>query len=184
VAQEERAQLKKAFDVFDQSRTGVIDPGDIHKMLESMKVNTRSDLVADLWAVLDQDKTNKITFEEFAPVYVNWHRYGLRQERKMLLDPQELDKVKGLFRTLDVSQTGWLSADEMNAAFDRLLGTELGPEDRNMIMRMFKAPAAERTMGPPSQPTACTRMTERLRLTERPAFRSYRRSTRAPPRKR
>ena len=101
--------------MFDQSKTGVINRGDIKKMLRHLGVDAEGDLVADLWAVLDQDKNNKITFEEFAPVYVNWYRYGLRQEQKLMLKPEELRQVHALFDRLDVSRTGWLSQAEMHA---------------------------------------------------------------------
>ena len=93
----------------------MINRGDIKKMLRHLGVDAEGDLVADLWAVLDQDKNNKITFEEFAPVYVNWYRYGLRQEQKLMLKPEELRQVHALFDRLDVSRTGWLSQAEMHA---------------------------------------------------------------------
>ena len=76
----------------------MINRGDIKKMLRHLGVDAEGDLVADLWAVLDQDKNNKITFEEFAPVYVNWYRYGLRQEQKLMLKPEELRQVRALVR--------------------------------------------------------------------------------------
>ena len=143
---QERATLRKAFDVFDHSKTGVINPGDITGMLAHLGVDTDSELVADLWAVLDSDKDNKITFEEFAPVYVNWHRYGLRQEQKLMLKPEELQKVHAVFDRLDVSRSGWLSQAEMDAAFEQLLGTEEGAGlvDRHMVVRMFKHAGGDR----------------------------------------
>ena len=143
---QERATLRKAFDVFDHSKTGVINPGDISAMLAHLGVDTDSELVADLWAVLDSDKDNKITFEEFAPVYVNWHRYGLRQEQKLMLKPEELQKVHAVFDRLDVSRSGWLSQAEMDAAFEQLLGTEEGAGlvDRHMVVRMFKHAGGDR----------------------------------------
>ena len=143
----ERATLRKAFDVFDQSKTGVINPGDITQMLRHLGVDTdNNDLVADLWAVLDRDKDNKITFEEFAPVYINWHRYGLRQEQKLMLKPEELQKVHAIFDRLDVSRSGWLSQAEMDTAFEQLLGTEEGAGlvDRHMVVRMFKHAGGDR----------------------------------------
>ena len=143
----ERATLRKAFDVFDQSKTGVITPGDITQMLRHLGVDTdNNDLVADLWAVLDRDKDNKITFEEFAPVYINWHRYGLRQEQKLMLKPEELQKVHAIFDRLDVSRSGWLSQAEMDTAFEQLLGTEEGAGlvDRHMVVRMFKHAGGDR----------------------------------------
>ena len=76
----------------------MINRGDIKKMLRHLGVDAEGDLVADLWAVLDQDKNNKITFEEFAPVYVNWYRYGLRQEQKLMLKPEELRQARALVR--------------------------------------------------------------------------------------
>ena len=143
---QERATLRKAFDVFDHTKTGVINPGDISAMLAHLGVDTDSELVADLWAVLDSDKDNKITFEEFAPVYVNWHRYGLRQEQKLMLKPEELQKVHAVFDRLDVSRSGWLSQAEMDAAFEQLLGTEEGAGlvDRHMVVRMFKHAGGDR----------------------------------------
>lgn len=145
ITQQERATLRKAFDTFDRSKTGVINPGDITKMLQQMGIDTKSDLVADLWLVLDRDKTNKITFEEFAPVYINWHRYGLRQEQKIMLKPEEVKRVRSIFEKLDVSRTGWLSQGEMDAAFEHLLGSEedAGLVDRQMVVTMLKHSGAK-----------------------------------------
>jgi len=142
VTTRERAALRKAFDVFDQSKTGVINRGDIKKMLRHLGVDAEGDLVADLWAVLDQDKNNKITFEEFAPVYVNWYRYGLRQEQKLMLKPEELRQVHALFDRLDVSRTGWLSQAEMDAAFEQLLGAE---EEAGLVDKCSSTRAATGT---------------------------------------
>jgi len=143
---QERATLRKAFDVFDHSKTGVINPGDISGMLAHLGVDADSELVADLWAVLDSAKDNKVTFDEFAPVYANWHRYGLRQAQKLMLKPEELQKVRAVFDRLDVSRSGWLSQAEMDAAFEQLLGTEEGAGlvDRLMVVRMFKHAGGDR----------------------------------------
>ena len=116
----------------------MINRGDIKKMLRHLGVDAEGDLVADLWAVLDQDKNNKITFEEFAPVYVNWYRYGLRQEQKLMLKPEELRQVHALFDRLDVSRTGWLSQAEMRALTRTRTPTPTLPLPRTLALTLAR----------------------------------------------
>ena len=95
--------------MLDTSKTGVIAKGDIKRMLELMQLPSDTHLAADLWAVLDQDGSGRITFDEFAPVYHNWARHGLGNQLKLQPTEREMRMLKATFDKLDVSRTGFLS---------------------------------------------------------------------------
>jgi hypothetical protein len=65
LSQEEIAELKEAFNLFDQDGSGTIDPSELRSAMTSLGYDVKNPLVFQILSNLDKSGKGAIDFEEF-----------------------------------------------------------------------------------------------------------------------
>ena len=64
LTEEDYNELKATFDVFDEDKSGTIDPAEISKVLEELGLDKRNPFILSLILAL-KDKNKPVSFDEF-----------------------------------------------------------------------------------------------------------------------
>lgn len=124
-AEADVAALKKAFDVFDEDRSGTIDSKELQSVLQSLgRTATEAEIVAMI-ASVDAANTGTISFPDF--LLLMW-------KRKVEL--QQLELYRSAFRAFNVSGSGKMTSAEL-----RNLMAQLGQRvtDEELDEMVFEA---------------------------------------------
>jgi len=107
---EQKQEIKEAFDLFDSEKTGKIDYHELKVAMRAMGFEPKRDEVRRMIAESDRDGSGSIAFETFQAVMANKMR---------VRDPKE-EAVKA-FRLFDDDETGTISLKNL-----RRVAKELG----------------------------------------------------------
>jgi Ca2+-binding EF-hand superfamily protein len=107
---DEILELKEAFDMFDHSGSGIINPNDLKHAMETQGFKTRNPTIFHLICSLPSHGVENVNFEEFLDMATN-------------PDPFESSEseVKKLFEIFDVEKTGYIELKNL-----RKIARELG----------------------------------------------------------
>ena len=103
ISQEDYAELKETFQVFDEDNSGTIDPSEISKVLEELGVDKRNPFILNLIFAL-RDKNRPVTFDEFVDVICS--RVG---------ETKTKDGLKRVFAIYDADESGTIDFEEFKA---------------------------------------------------------------------
>jgi len=108
LSEEEIAECREAFQMFDKNGDGSITTEELGKTLKSLGQNPTAQDLKDMIAGVDVDENGTIEFNEF-----------LIMLKKKMKDPgedaykTEEEMIKEAFQKFDVNKTGIISADEL-----------------------------------------------------------------------
>merc|ERR1711934_1334996 len=100
---QDKADFRKNFNLFDKKRTGAIPIGDMGTVLRSLGQNpTEAELVA-LMEEVDKDKSGTIEFEEFIDLMARTNKTHEQME----------EEIKNAFLTFDADGSGFITREEL-----------------------------------------------------------------------
>jgi Ca2+-binding EF-hand superfamily protein len=80
--EEQRRQLKSAFDMFDADGSGALSRSEVRQVLRALDVENRNDAAVDaVFATADRDKSGTIDFEELCTAFGRRSFYAIEQGR-------------------------------------------------------------------------------------------------------
>merc|ERR1711896_13348 len=120
---QDKADFRKNFNLFDKKRTGAIPIGDMGTVLRSLGQNPTEAELAALMEEVDKDKSGTIEFEEFVDLMSRTNKSKEQME----------EEIKNAFLTFDADGSGYITKDELVEA----LTTMGDPVDEETINGMI-----------------------------------------------
>merc|ERR1711988_201871 len=113
ISDEDMAQFKEAFELFDTDKSGFIDAMELQFCMRALGFEPSGDEVKDMLSKTDQDGNAQIEFNEFVDLVSG------RMDRR---DPE--DEMKDGFAMFDVDGKDYIDYKDMGR-----IATELGDKD-------------------------------------------------------
>lgn len=95
LSQEQRKEIKEAFDIFDTDGSGSIDAKELKVAMRSLGFDASKDEIKRMIADVDADGSGEIDFEEF-----------LEMMTKKMLNRDPKDEMIKVFKFFDDDETG------------------------------------------------------------------------------
>merc|ERR1711907_809658 len=122
---DEVAEMKEAFDLFDNDGSGAISVNELTSAMKSLGFDVKHAVVYNMVADLDSDGSGEIEFDEFLEVMT-----------AKISDKNNKEEIDRVFRLFDKDRNGTLEADDLSRVCKEL-GEEMSEEDvREVIQRM------------------------------------------------
>merc|ERR1711934_511105 len=120
---QDKADFRKNFNLFDKKRTGSIPIADMGTVLRSLGQNPTEAELAALMEEVDKDKSGTVEFEEFVDLMSRTNKTKEQME----------EEIKNAFLTFDADGSGFIDRQELVEAF-----TTMGdPVDEETINGMI-----------------------------------------------
>ena len=116
--------LKKAFDILDEDRSGMVSPAEITKYFEQLGLMTKNKLIYQVLAEMDADNSGGIDFEEFVKFITS---------RVTDKDENLRDEIARIFEFFDSNHDGKVTWTELKSVA-QFLGEEMTDDE---IKEMF-----------------------------------------------
>merc|ERR1712167_95901 len=100
---QDKADFRKNFNLFDKKRTGAIPIGDMGTVLRSLGQNPTEAELAALMEEVDKDKSGTIEFEEFIDLMARTNKTHEQME----------EEIKNAFLTFDADGSGFIDREEL-----------------------------------------------------------------------
>merc|ERR1711881_278146 len=100
---QDKADFRKNFNLFDKKRTGAIPIGDMGTVLRSLGQNPTEAELAALCEEVDKDKSGTIEFEEFIDLMARTNKTHEAME----------EEIKNAFLTFDADGSGYIDREEL-----------------------------------------------------------------------
>merc|ERR1711907_347927 len=121
---DEVAEMKEAFDLFDNDGSGAISVNDLTSAMKSLGFDVKHAVVYNMVADLDSDGSGEIEFKEFLDVMC-----------AKITDKNTMEEIDRVFKLFDKDRNGTLEADDLSRVCKEL-GEEMSEEDvREVIQR-------------------------------------------------
>merc|ERR1712093_822286 len=102
-SEQDKADFRKNFNLFDKKRTGSIPIGDMGTVLRSLGQNPTEAELAALMEEVDKDKSGTIEFEEFVDLMARTNKTHEQME----------EEIKNAFLTFDADGSGFITREEL-----------------------------------------------------------------------
>merc|ERR1712084_32625 len=121
---DEVAEMKEAFDLFDNDASGAISVNELTAAMKSLGFDVKHAVVYNMVADLDSDGSGEIEFGEFLEVMC-----------AKITDKNTMEEIDRVFKLFDKDRNGTLEADDLSRVCKEL-GEEMSEEDvREVIQR-------------------------------------------------
>merc|ERR1712138_9400 len=100
---QDKADFRKNFNLFDKKRTGAIPIGDMGTVLRSLGQNPTEAELSALMEEVDKDKSGTIEFEEFVDLMARTNKTHEQME----------EEIKNAFLTFDADGSGYITREEL-----------------------------------------------------------------------
>ncbi|KAL2787031.1 hypothetical protein BJX66DRAFT_311818 [Aspergillus keveii] len=124
LTQDQIAQFKEVFAVFDKDGTGDITATELGEVMRSLGQNPTDTELQDIIDELDIDRTGTIDFDEFL----------ILMSRKVKDSDPEAE-LREAFAVFDQDKSGTISADELRRVL-RSIGDDVSDADVDEMLRM------------------------------------------------
>merc|ERR1712205_207386 len=101
-SEQDKADFRKNFNLFDKKRTGAIPIGDMGTVLRSLGQNPTEAELSALMEEVDKDKSGTIEFEEFVDLMARTNKTHEMEE-----------EIKNAFLTFDADGSGFITREEL-----------------------------------------------------------------------
>jgi len=109
--------VKETFALIDKDGDGIITSEELYEVMRKIDPNISQDEVKEIVVAVDVNGDNVISLDEFLSVRIN---------RKVV---QKEERLRKLFRCLDLDDNGKLSSGEICSALESVRGQKLTPEE-------------------------------------------------------
>merc|ERR1712006_65788 len=99
---QDKADFRKNFNLFDKKRTGAIPIADMGTVLRSLGQNPTEAELAALVEEVDKDKSGTIEFEEFVDLMARTNK-----------TQDQMEEIKNAFLTFDADGSGFIDREEL-----------------------------------------------------------------------
>ena len=123
VSKEEVLEIKRAFDIFDTSKDGTVDPSEIQAAFEKLNLMGKSRIIYQILAEMDEDQSGAIDFNEFFKFVTS-----------RVSEKDKKEEIVKVFKFYDNNDNGKISWEELKKVA-QYLGEEMTDEE---IQAMFK----------------------------------------------
>merc|ERR1712196_330218 len=124
LSEDEVAEMKEAFDLFDNDGSGAISVNELTSAMKSLGFDVKHAVVYNMVADLDADGSGEIEFGEFLEVMT-----------AKISDKNTKEEIDRVFKLFDKDRNGTLEADDLSRVCKEL-GEEMSEEDvREVIQR-------------------------------------------------
>ncbi|KAF9876088.1 calmodulin [Colletotrichum karsti] len=124
LTEEQRAQYKEVFDLFDKDGTGDITAQELGEVMRSLGLNPSDTELTDMVNEVDADNNGTIDFNEFL---------NLMAQKVQVGDAEE--ELKNAFKVFDRDGSGTISAEELRHVL-KSLGENLSAADIDEMIQM------------------------------------------------
>merc|ERR1712179_654865 len=123
--EDEVAEIKEAFDLFDNDASGAISVNELTSAMQSLGFDVKHAVVYNMVSDLDTDGSGEIEFDEFLEVMT-----------AKITDKNTKEEIDRVFKLFDKDRNGTLEADNLSRVCKEL-GEDMPEEDvREVIQRM------------------------------------------------
>merc|ERR1712137_855908 len=124
LSSDEVAEMKEAFDLFDNDGSGAISVNELTSAMKSLGFDVKHAVVYNMVSDLDSDGSGEIEFDEFLEVMT-----------AKISDKNTKEEIDRVFKLFDKDRNGTLEADDLSRVCKEL-GEEMSEEDvREVIQR-------------------------------------------------
>ncbi|XP_078315546.1 uncharacterized protein LOC111129679 [Crassostrea virginica] len=109
LTEEQLREMKLIFNMFDTNANGVIDAGELERVLHAMNQNPTPEEMEEFLVELDPEGTGEITFEAFLDYAPSRFR----------TEDEEMSMVREAFRVFDKDGSGYITLDEAKDILQR-----------------------------------------------------------------
>nr|XP_022330420.1 calmodulin-alpha-like [Crassostrea virginica] len=109
LTEEQLQEMKLIFNMFDTNANGVIDAGELERVLHAMNQNPTPEEMEEFLVELDPEETGEITFEAFLDYAPS----------KFRTEDEEMSMVREAFRVFDKDGSGYITLDEAKDILQR-----------------------------------------------------------------
>ncbi|KAH8902980.1 EF-hand [Coniochaeta sp. PMI_546] len=124
LTQEQIAQYRQVFDLFDKDHTGDITAEELGEVMKGLGLNPSDSELHDLIAEADVNKDGSIDFNEF-----------LNMMARTVKEVDNEEELKNAFKVFDKDGSGTISAIELRAVLQHL-GENLTDDDLDEMLKM------------------------------------------------
>eukprot|EP00465_Bigelowiella_longifila_P000534 CAMPEP_0185281360 /NCGR_PEP_ID=MMETSP1359-20130426/66674_1 /TAXON_ID=552665 /ORGANISM="Bigelowiella longifila, Strain CCMP242" /LENGTH=175 /DNA_ID=CAMNT_0027876783 /DNA_START=433 /DNA_END=960 /DNA_ORIENTATION=+ len=125
LTEEQKQEIKEAFDLFDTDKTGSIDYHELKVAMRALGFNVQKQEVVKIMKEYDRNQTGKISYADFAEIM---------GEKVLQRDPEE--EMKKAFALFDDDDTGFISMKNLRRV-SRELGEVLSDEELTAMIEEF-----------------------------------------------
>ena len=123
VSREDVLEIKKAFDIFDDDKSGSVDPSEISKAFEKLGLMGKNRIIYQILAELDEDHSGAIDFNEFFSFVTS-----------RVSEKNKKEEIQKVFKFYDSNDSAKISWEELKKVA-LYLGEEMTDEE---IQAMFR----------------------------------------------
>ncbi|XP_065660738.1 centrin-3 isoform X2 [Hydra vulgaris] len=122
ISEEQKQEIKEAFQLFDTDKDGAIDYHELKISLRALGFDIKKNVVLKILRDYDHESSGKIQFNDFKEVVTDW-----------MLDRDPQDEIRKAFQLFDDDQTGKISLRNLRRVA-RELGENMSDDElRSMI---------------------------------------------------
>ncbi|KNC52140.1 centrin [Thecamonas trahens ATCC 50062] len=123
LTQQQKNEIREAFDLFDADGTGTIDALDLRVAMRALGFEPSTDEIDHMIAAVDTDASGTLDFSEFLEVVT-----------RKINAPDSLDDLRKAFLLFDADRSGSISYDNLRAVADALDAEGTHDELKLMIL--------------------------------------------------
>ena len=130
LTEEQRQEIKEAFDLFDTDGSGSIDAKELKVAMRALGFEPSKDEIKRMMAEADREGTGKVDYKNFADlmqVKMVTSLFHLQEER----DPEE--EIRKAFRLFDIDNKGTIGFKELKRVAKELGENMTDEELREMV---------------------------------------------------
>jgi Ca2+-binding EF-hand superfamily protein len=124
LTEEQRQEIKEAFDLFDTDGSGTIDPKELKSAMESLGFEAKNQTIYQMISDLDKDGSGAIDFDEF-----------LDMMTARLSDKDSREDINKVFRLFDDEKAGFITIKNLRRVAKELGETMTDEELLEMVER-------------------------------------------------
>merc|ERR1711994_68434 len=119
---DQEAAVEETFNMIDVDGDGIVDSKELLKVMGDLDPDITPDEIREIMVACDYNGDNELSLDEFLSARIN---------RKVV---QKEERLRKLFKCLDLDESGNLSREEISAALESVQGRQLTSEEAGKLI--------------------------------------------------